>query len=321
MTMQNDLTPIVERLDAMLERVEYLAERQRKQEELLAELQPIAKSALGTAIERLDALEKEGYVAFGKELVEVGKRIIEGFSPGDVHQLSESVVPILEAVKAMTQPAVLAVAADAVSVMDEASTVEPIGIFGMVRATRNDDVQKGMAIMVELLRRIGHGANALAKQQHALEDKKAKLARVLGSRKQRKALGIERKALPPPIPAAAVRKPAAPACAVPAKPQPTATVIDGIAYTADGHLADPSTWTRPLGEAIAHLQGLELSDAHWAVIDAARTDFAQTNLSPNIRRLTQIAGLSTKDIYGLFPKAPGRTIAKVAGLPKPAGCL
>jgi sulfur relay (sulfurtransferase) DsrC/TusE family protein len=37
--------------------------------------------------------------------------------------------------------------------------------------------------------------------------------------------------------------------------------------------------------------------------------------------LTQIASVTTKDIYALFPKAPGRTIAKIAGLPKPAGCL
>lgn len=320
--MQQDLSPIVERLDAMLARVEYLAERQRMQEELLAELQPIAKSALGTAIERLDAFEKAGYLAFGKELAEVGKKIVEGFSPGDVHALSESIVQILETVRALTQPAVLAIANDALSVVGDADKVEPIGIFGMVRATRNDDVQKGMAIMVELLRRVGHGANALAQQQHALEDKKAKLARVLGSRKQRKVLGVERKALPPPIPAAALRRPsAAPACAVPAKPQPSATVIDGIAYTADGHLVDAAAWTRELGEAIAQLQGVTLTDAHWAVLDAARADFAQTTASPNIRRLTQIAGVSTKDIYALFPKAPGRTIAKIAGLPKPAGCL
>jgi sulfur relay (sulfurtransferase) DsrC/TusE family protein len=34
-----------------------------------------------------------------------------------------------------------------------------------------------------------------------------------------------------------------------------------------------------------------------------------------------VASVATKDLYALFPKAPGRTIAKIAGLPKPAGCL
>jgi tRNA 2-thiouridine synthesizing protein E len=312
--MIKEFTTITERLDSVLEQLAYLTERQRQQEELFAELTPIAKAALGTATERLDALDKQGYFAFGKELVAVAKKVVDGFSPADVHELGDAVVQILQAVRAMTQPAVLGAVADATAVMDDAADVKPLGMFGMVRATRDDDVQKGMAIMIEVLRRIGHGANAIAAKPKQLEDKKARLAATLGSRKQKKVLGIERKRLTSGTPAPA-------SCAVPASPKPTATVIDGIAYTADGHLADASAWTRPLGEALAELQGIALGDAHWQVLETARADFAATQMSPNIRRLTQIANVTTKDIYALFPKAPGRTIAKIAGLPKPAGCL
>lgn len=315
--MNKEFTTISERLDTVIEQLAYLTERQRQQEELFAELTPIAKAALGTATEKLDTLDKQGYFAFGKELVEVAKKIVEGFSPQDVRELGDAVVQILQAVRAMTQPAVLSVAADATSVMDDVAQVKPLGMFGMVRATRDDDVQKGMAIMIEVLRRIGHGANAAAAKTKQLEDKKAKLQLVLGSRKK-KALGIERKRL---TAAPAARPIAQPGCAVPSGPQPSAAVIDGIAYTADGHLVDASAWTRELGATLAHLQGVALTDAHWAVLDAARQDFEQTRVSPNIRRLTQITNVTTKDIYALFPKAPGRTIAKIAGLPKPAGCL
>lgn len=315
--MNKEFTTITERLDTVLEQLAYLSERQRQQAELIAELTPIAKAALGTATERLDALDKQGYFAFGKELVAVAKKIVDGFSPSDVHELGDAVVQILHAVRAMTQPAVLAAATEATSVMDDAASVKPLGMFGMVRATHDDDVQKGMAIMIEVLRRIGHGANALAAKPKQLEDKKAKLRATLGSRKQ-KLLGTERRRLPATTDAAQPRRES---CAVPSAPKPTAAVIDGIAYTADGHLADASAWTRTLGEALAQLQGVTLGEAHWIVLEAARADFATTNVSPNIRRLTQIAGVSTKDIYALFPKAPGRTIAKIAGLPKPAGCL
>ncbi|MBL9019369.1 MAG: TusE/DsrC/DsvC family sulfur relay protein [Myxococcales bacterium] len=320
--MNKEFTTITERLDTVLEQLAYLTERQRKQEELIAELTPIAKLALGTATEKLDQLDQQGYFAFGKELVEVAKKVIEGFSPQDVHELGDAVVQILQAVRAMTQPAVLAVAADASSVMDDAAAVKPLGMFGMVRATRDDDVQKGMAIMIEVLRRIGHGANAVAEKSKQLEDKKAKLQLALGSRKQKKPLGIERKRLTAGTPAAPRPAPAAQAsCAVPAGPQPSAAVIDGIAYTADGHLVDATAWTRRLGETLAQMQGVTLTDAHWAVLEAARADYETTAVSPNIRRLTQIANVTTKDLYALFPKAPGRTIAKIAGLPKPAGCL
>ncbi len=66
---------------------------------------------------------------------------------------------------------------------------------------------------------------------------------------------------------------------------------------------------------------MTLGTDHWKLIDAARSDYADTGMSPNIHRLTQIAGVTTKDVYALFPKAPGRTIAKIAGLPKPVGCI
>lgn len=331
-----DLSPLLARLDALSAQVTQLTERQRRQEELFEEFTPIARSMVTTAISRLDALEQKGYFEFGEALLGVGKQIIEGFSAQDVRQLGEAVVSILDAVRSMTQPQVLAIAANATQAMQNAEDIKPLGIFGMVKATQNDDVQKGMALMVEVLRRVGHGANALAARHAQQQDRKTKLAQVLGPR--RKQLGTERPqhTQPPPLPThppkvahtpsntpadTANTTPAGPGCAVPSRPGTPAAVIDGIAYTADGHLVDASAWTRPLGEAIAHLQNVTLTDAHWVVIDAARADFTASATSPNIRRLTQIAGVTTKDLYTLFPKAPARTIAKIAGLPKPAGCL
>ena len=98
-------------------------------------------------------------------------------------------------------------------------------------------------------------------------------------------------------------------------------MLDGVGFGADGHLADASTWTRSLGEKLAAMQGIEMSEAHWKLVGAARTDFVSTKVSPNIRRLTQLGAVTTKEFYTLFPKAPARTLAKIAGLPKPAGCL
>ena len=65
----------------------------------------------------------------------------------------------------------------------------------------------------------------------------------------------------------------------------------------------------------------ELTEAHWAVIDFARQEHAETGQAPNIRRLTAGAGVEIKALYALFPQAPGRAVSRVAGLPKPAGCL
>lgn len=64
-----------------------------------------------------------------------------------------------------------------------------------------------------------------------------------------------------------------------------------------------------------------MDEARWAVVRFARADFEATKTSPNIRRLTQGTNLATRDLYALFPKAPARTVAKIAGIPKPAGCI
>lgn len=323
----DDLAALHARFDALSAQMNLLVERQRKTEEFLDEMSPILKAAVTSAATRLDGLEKKGYFAFGRELLGVGERVVEGFSPDDVRQLGGAVVSILETVRALTQPEVLRVASDASEVLQNAEHAEPVGIFGMVRATSDRDVQRGMAVMLDLMRHVGRAAAIVNENRAAspLAQKRAKLDGMLGAKRPR-ATGVERTAVGAkparaPTPIAPAVPPVA-GCAVPTKgPAPVVTTLDGVGFGADGHLADASQWTPALGEKLAELQGVAMTDAHRALVDAARKDFEATKVSPNIRRLTQVTGVSTKDIYALFPKAPGRTLAKIAGLPKPAGCL
>lgn len=327
----HSLTALHARLDLLTEQMAFLVERQRKTEELFEEMTPILKAVMGSATERLHGMEQKGYFAFGREAVGVAERIMDGFSPEDVRQLGGAIVSILETVRELTQPEVLKVAAEASTVLQNADKAEPIGIVGMVRATGEHDVQKGMSVMVEVMRNVGRAATVVREKRAASpgNQRKAKLEAMLGPRRASKALGVER--TPPPAVARAVQvkkaeaiaaKGAGPACATPTTgPAPVAATIDGVGFGADGHLADASVWTRALGEKLAAMQGVEMTDAHWKLVEVARADFEATKASPNIRRLTQVGGVSTKDVYALFPKAPARTLAKIAGLPKPAGCL
>lgn len=91
---------------------------------------------------------------------------------------------------------------------------------------------------------------------------------------------------------------------------------------ADGHLADASQWTKELANEIALEEGIDaLTDRHWAVIDFMRNDFAENSTPPSLRKITKQSGVQTKEIYDLFPKGPSRKAAKIAGLPKPKGCI
>jgi tRNA 2-thiouridine synthesizing protein E len=52
-----------------------------------------------------------------------------------------------------------------------------------------------------------------------------------------------------------------------------------------------------------------------------RKVFMEDGDAPSIRRLTKESGVDTKSLYKLFPKGPAKKAAKIAGLPKPKGCI
>lgn len=90
---------------------------------------------------------------------------------------------------------------------------------------------------------------------------------------------------------------------------------------AEGFLTDPSQWDLELAEQLATNIGLELTDEHFAAIDFARSDHSAQGETPTLRRMASAGGVSTKDMFRLFPKKPAKKMAYVAGLPKPVGCV
>jgi len=96
---------------------------------------------------------------------------------------------------------------------------------------------------------------------------------------------------------------------------------EGHRFTQDGYLVDTTAWSPELAVKIAVGLNVELTDAHWAVLQWARDDYTSVGKSPNVRRIAVGSGLGTASIYQLFPGKPGIHVAMVAGIPKPAGCV
>lgn len=95
-----------------------------------------------------------------------------------------------------------------------------------------------------------------------------------------------------------------------------------LALDADGNLANMNDWTEDVAREFAAQEGIaELTSQHWAVINFMRQVFAKEGDAPSIRRLTKESGVDTKTLYQLFPKGPAKKAAKIAGLPKPKGCI
>ena len=105
----------------------------------------------------------------------------------------------------------------------------------------------------------------------------------------------------------------------------TTRVIAGkeVKVNDEGYLTDPSEWNKEIAVEIAREEGLgELSETHWKVIDFCR-EAAQGlgGKSPTLRQITSRAGVSTKELFALFPKGPAKKVARIAGLGKPEGCV
>jgi tRNA 2-thiouridine synthesizing protein E len=90
----------------------------------------------------------------------------------------------------------------------------------------------------------------------------------------------------------------------------------------EGFLQQPDQWTREMAPLIAAEVGVpELTDRHWQVVDYMREQYLSTGNAPSIRTLGKASGVPVKELYQLFPKGPAKLAAKIAGIPKPRGCI
>jgi len=101
-------------------------------------------------------------------------------------------------------------------------------------------------------------------------------------------------------------------------------VVNGVSYALDedGFLEDPSAWNEDVAKALAPNEEIpELTEEHWRVINYLRDYYDQYGVAPMVRKLLKDTGYDQKTIYELFPTGPGKGACKIAGLPKPTGCV
>ena len=95
-----------------------------------------------------------------------------------------------------------------------------------------------------------------------------------------------------------------------------------VALDDEGFLVDASQWTEDIAVELARRESIEpLTDQHWKVIRFMRSEFFDKGTGPTVRALGKTSGVSIKELYQLFPKGPAKVAAKIAGIPKPRGCI
>lgn len=90
----------------------------------------------------------------------------------------------------------------------------------------------------------------------------------------------------------------------------------------DGFLLQPEIWNENIAQQIAKIDGIEdMNEKHWAIVKIIRKNWEEKGMAPMVRTICQEAGVRLREIYELFPLGPARGACRVAGLPKPDGCV
>ncbi|MBT4408327.1 MAG: TusE/DsrC/DsvC family sulfur relay protein [Bacteroidetes bacterium] len=100
--------------------------------------------------------------------------------------------------------------------------------------------------------------------------------------------------------------------------------IDGRTFDmdGDGFLINPREWDEEVARLIAKYDGIEeMNKKHWAIVNVIRKNWEEKDMAPMVRVICKETGVKLREIYQLFPLGPARGACRVAGLPKPDGCV
>ena len=99
-------------------------------------------------------------------------------------------------------------------------------------------------------------------------------------------------------------------------------IIAGVTVdvTDEGYFTNPAQWTREIAQEIAREENIQLTDKHFEVLNFVRDRFTKGE-ALTIRSVGNSGIIDIKGFYGLFPGAPMKKAAKIAGIPKPASCV
>ena len=90
----------------------------------------------------------------------------------------------------------------------------------------------------------------------------------------------------------------------------------------DGFIDAFENWNKDWVQYVKQQEGIdELNEEHWKVIEVLQDYYKKNGIAPMVRVLSKLTGFKLKHIYELFPSGPGKGACKMAGLPKPTGCV
>ncbi|TFH34169.1 MAG: TusE/DsrC/DsvC family sulfur relay protein [Anaerolineales bacterium] len=104
---------------------------------------------------------------------------------------------------------------------------------------------------------------------------------------------------------------------------PTRTIAGTeVQINDEGFMIEPGEWNKDIALELAKEEGIEtLNENHWKIIEFCRISAAESGRAPTLRQITTGTGISTKELFALYPKGPAKKVARISGLGRPEGCV
>jgi uncharacterized protein YjgD (DUF1641 family) len=125
--------------------------------ELGHEVSSLGGAGMAKLTEVLQVAEDKGYFMFAREGAAIADKVVTSFSEEDVRALGENVVTILNAVKELTQPEVMALLnRTALTIQEVEDThIEPPSAFALLKSMRDPQTRRGLARVLSMLHTVG----------------------------------------------------------------------------------------------------------------------------------------------------------------------
>lgn len=107
--------------------------------------------------------------------------------------------------------------------------------------------------------------------------------------------------------------------------------VNGVAIETDddGYLVNLDDWSEDVANKLAEAEEIKMAEEHWSVVNFLREYYDDYQIAPAVKVLTKAIAkerdmdkkAASEFLYGLFPSGPALQACKIAGLPKPTGCV
>lgn len=101
-----------------------------------------------------------------------------------------------------------------------------------------------------------------------------------------------------------------------------------VAVGEDGFLSNVDDWSADIAAYLAEREGIQMSEQHWEIVRYIHDYYKRYEIAPMIKILVKEIGkrfgpekATTQFLYELYPAGPAKQACKIAGLPKPTGCV